>query len=98
MVTNWSTLINSTGSMREQSRREPNGRKHRETMQINCEVSADNPQSHIKRGKSVDTKRINDATKQTRVRIAHDIIRNQFGPRLVKPDGSALYCCQVRKR
>ena len=96
MVTNWSTLINSTGSMREQSRREPNGSKHRETMQINCEVSGDNPQPRIKRGKSVDTTRINKAAKATRVRIAHDIIRNQFGPRLVKKDGTALYQCQCK--
>jgi hypothetical protein len=97
MVTNWSSLINSTGSMREQSRRESNGTKHRETMQINCEIAADNPQPKLKRGKSVDTARINAVTKETNKRIAHDIIRSAFGPRLVKPDGSALYCCQVRK-
>jgi hypothetical protein len=83
--------------MREQSRREPNGSKHRETMQINCEIAADNPRERIKRGKSVDTERVNQILKATNVRIAHDIIRNQFGPRLVKPNGTAIYQCQIRK-
>jgi hypothetical protein len=88
--------MNATGSLREQSRRENNGTKHRETMRINLECAADNPQPRIKRGKSVDTNRINQIAKSSKVRIAHDIIRMQFGPRLVKSDGTALYQCQVK--
>lgn len=88
--------MNATGSLREQSRRENDGSKHRETMQINLECAGDNPQPHIKRGKSVDTKRINAITKSATIRTAHDIARMAFGPRLVKADGTALYQCQCK--
>lgn len=97
LSTSWHSLTNATGSLREQSRREPDGRKHRETAAINSEIAGDNPKPRIKHGRSVDSKRINAERFRVKMVRIHDSIREQFGPRLVRSDGSALYTFQVKR-
>lgn len=97
MSTDWSSLMIATGSIREQARRENNGTRHRETTQINAEIAADCPRQYAKRGPSVDTKRANAIINARNERQIHDDIRHRFGPRLVRPDGTALYQCQIKK-
>jgi hypothetical protein len=83
-------------TMREQARRESNGTKHRETMAINIECAQDNPRKR-NYGPSVDKENCADIVRARNVRVAHDVIRAQFGPRLVRKDGSALYRFQCKK-
>ena len=98
MVTNWSSIMNATGSLREQSRRENNGTRHRETMSINIECNQDNPKVYAKRGPSVNTDRVNAIVHAANMRQVHDSIRERFGPRLVKKNGTALYTFQCKKK
>lgn len=97
MSTDWSILMAASGSLREQSRRENNGSRHRETMAINIECAQDNPREYAKRGPSVDLKRANAIVIARNMRWIHDDIRARFGPRLVKPDGTAKYAFQCKK-
>lgn len=97
LSTNWSSLMNATGSMREQSRREPDGSKHRETASINREIAADcgpNPRSNTP---SIDKARIKAIIKDESKRRMHNDIMQRFGPRLVRKDGTALYRFQCKK-
>lgn len=97
-TSNWFEMRNRKGSQREQSRRESNGTKHRETAQINAEIAGDagfKPQPKF--GKSVDTQDINRATIRTKLLQVNDAIRMSFGPRLVRPDGTAMYLFQVKR-
>lgn len=96
MTTDWSSLMNATGSLREQSRRESNGTRHRETMAINIECAQDNPRVYG-RTPSVNRQAINESVKQQNKRIMHSDIMMRFGPRLVRKDGSALYQFQCKK-
>jgi hypothetical protein len=93
----WSLLSNLNCSWSEQSRRESNGRKHRESMQVNAEIAGDNPQPRIKRGESVDKARYNQLQFERKMRLVHDDIRMRFGPRLVRHDGTAIYTFQCKK-
>ena len=97
MSTDWSSIMNATGSVREQSRRENNGSRHRETMAINIECNQDNPKPRIKRGPSVNTDRANEIIKANNARMMHQNIMQSFGPRLVKHDGTARYTFQCKK-
>jgi hypothetical protein len=98
LSTSWQRLITHKGTMREQSRRESNGRKHNETMEINAEIAGDNPQPRIKRVQSVDKARVNQALKVNREIKMHSDIREAFGPRLVKSDGTATYTFQYKRK
>lgn len=95
-TSNWKSLMNATGNMREQSRRESNGTKHRETAQINREIMGDcgpNPRSNTP---SIDKARIKLMVKDASKRRMHSDIMQRFGPRLVRKDGTALYTFQCK--
>jgi hypothetical protein len=97
-TSNWQALSIRTGTLREQSRRESNGTKHRETTSINMEIAGDcgpNPRSNTP---SIDIARINAQTKATNKRIMHSDIMMRFGPRLVKSDGTARYTFQCKRK
>lgn len=98
LSTSWDRLIQSKTGWKEQSRRENNGSKHRETMSINAEIVGDSadalPQS--KQHLRIDKARITASIKFRREQKMHDTIRAAFGPRLVKSDGTARYTFQCR--
>lgn len=96
MTTRWDRISNAKGSLTEQTRRERNGARHRETMSINAEIAGD--AGHRKRSKtlSIDKVRINGAIFVNRYITKCEKLRESFGPRLVRPDGTAIYTFQKK--
>ena len=101
MTTNWQSITHSVGSMREQSRRERNGSRHKETSAINRECNEFKREfGTVKHADSIpmDKARINAEVKRKTMAQLHDDIRSRFGPRLVRRDGTALYGFQCKKK
>ena len=83
-------------SIREQSRRESNGTKHRETAQINAEIAGDGYVSKQKQQRQhIDKARFNASVLRNRLDHAYNDARIAFGPRLVLPDGTARYSLAI---
>jgi hypothetical protein len=97
-ASSWS-IHTRKGSASQQKAREKSGRPNREQAQINAEIAGDHdfPRSPD-RGPDVDKARINAEHKRHIKAQLFDDIRARFGPRLIRPDGSALYLIQLKRK